>query len=275
MIAVAVVLGLLIGSFLNVVVARVPAGESVASPPSRCPTCQTPIQPRDNLPVLSWLLLRGRARCCGTPISRRYPLVEAGTALAFALVTAWVSARAGAPSWPLHGHGLFHPAAVVALVAFLYLAAVSIALALIDIDVKRLPFWIVTPSWFVGAATLGAAALLAGNRGAAVRTVIGGVGLWALYRLLHAIYPRGMAYGDVRLAGLIGGYLAWIGWAPLAVGAFLGFLIGALGGVALMALRGARLKTQIPYGPYMLAGTWIGLVAGDGIGRAYLDLVGL
>lgn len=275
MIAVAGVLGLLIGSFLNVVVARVPAGESVASPPSRCPTCQTPIQPRDNLPVLSWLLLRGRARCCGTAISRRYPLVEAGTGLGFALVAAWVSARAGTPSWPLHGHGLFHPAAVVALVAFLYLAAVSIALALIDIDVKRLPFWIVTPSWFVGAATLGAAALLAGNRGAAVRMVIGGVGLWALYRLLHAVHPRGMAYGDVRLAGLIGGYLAWIGWAPLAVGAFLGFLIGALGGVALMALRGARLKTQIPYGPYMLAGTWIGLVVGDGIGRAYLDLVGL
>ena len=138
-------------------------------------------------------------------------MVEAGTGLAFGLVAAWVSARAGTPSWPLLGHGLFHPAAVAALVAFLYLAAVSIALALIDIDVKRLPFWIVTPSWFVGAATLGGAALLAGNRGAVIRMVIGGVGLWALYRLLHAVYPRGMAYGDVRLAGLIGGYLAWIG----------------------------------------------------------------
>jgi leader peptidase (prepilin peptidase)/N-methyltransferase len=275
LIVVTVVFGLLIGSFLNVVVARVPAGESVASPPSRCPSCRTPIQPRDNLPVLSWLLLRGRARCCGTAISRRYPLVEAGTGLAFGLVAAWVSANAAAAGWPLRGHGLFHPAAVVALVAFLFLAAVSIALALIDIDVKRLPFWIVTPSWAVGAATLGGAALLAGNRGGAVRMLLGGVGLWGIYRLLHAIYPRGMAYGDVRLAGLIGGYLAWLGWAPLAVGAFLGFLIGALGGVALIALRGAGLKTQIPYGPYMLAGTWIGLTAGAPIGQGYLNLFGL
>ncbi len=267
--------GLLIGSFLNVVVARVPAGESVVSPPSRCPSCQEPIRPRDNVPVLSWLLLRGRARCCATGISLRYPLVEAVTAVAFALVVWWVAARAGDASWPLAGHGLPHPAALVALAAMLYLAAVSIALALIDVDTRRLPFWIVTPSWFVGAGLLGAAALLAGEPGAAVRMLTGAVALWGLYRVLHLLYPRGMGYGDVRLAGLIGAYLAWLGYGPLVVGAFAGFLLGALGGVVLIAAKGAGLKATIPYGPYMLAGTWVALVAGRPLAEGYLQLVGL
>lgn len=267
--------GLLIGSFLNVVVARVPAGESVVSPPSRCPSCGTPIEPRDNVPVLSWLLLRGRARCCSTRISARYPLVEALTALACAAVTAWVVLRAGGPSWPLGGHALPHPAGVLALLAMLYLAAVSIALALIDIDTRRLPFWIVTPSWFVGGGLLGAAALVAGRPGAGVRVLVGGLALWGMYRLLHAVHPRGMGYGDVRLAGLLGGYLAWLGYGPLLVGAFAGFLLGALGGVALIVARGAGLKATIPYGPYMLAGTWLALVAGDPLARGYLRLVGL
>ncbi|HEX2809381.1 MAG TPA: prepilin peptidase, partial [Kineosporiaceae bacterium] len=108
------VFGLLIGSFLNVVIARVPDGVSVVRPGSRCPVCETPIAPRDNLPVLSWLLLRGRARCCGTRISARYPVIEAGTAVAFVAVAAWSVTAAPTP-W--------------ALPAFGYLAAVSIALA--------------------------------------------------------------------------------------------------------------------------------------------------
>jgi leader peptidase (prepilin peptidase)/N-methyltransferase len=281
LIAVAVVAGLLIGSFLNVVVARVPAGESVATPSSRCPGCGAPIAARDNVPVLSWLALRGTSRCCGTPISRRYPLVEAFTALAFGLVTAWVWAHAGptgspaSPGWPLPPSGRFAPDMVLALLAFLYLAAVSVVLGLIDIDTKRLPFWIVMPSWWVGAALLGGSALAAGAPQVAVRMLLGGSGLWLLYRLLHAIHPAGMGYGDVRLAALIGGYLAWVSWTALAVGAFLGFLLGALGGAAAMALLGARLKTAIPFGPYMLLGTWVALIAAEPIGRAYRSLVGL
>lgn len=267
--------GLLLGSFLNVVVARVPAGESVASPPSHCPRCASPIAPRDNIPVVSWLLLRGRGRCCGEPISARYPLVEAGTALAFAAVTGWVWRAADSPSWPLRGEGVPAPAAVLALLAMLYLVAVSIALALIDIDVKRLPVVIVVPSWWVAAVLLAGSALLAGNPAAAVRTLAGGLLLWVVYRLLHQVHPRGMAYGDVRLAGLIGMYLTWLGWMPLGVGAFAGFLFGSLGGVAVMALRGGGLRTKIPYGPYMLAGTWFGLLWGQAIGDAYLRLTGL
>jgi leader peptidase (prepilin peptidase) / N-methyltransferase len=123
LIVLAAAFGLIVGSFLNVVIARVPDGESVVRPGSRCPACLVPIAPRDNVPVLSWVLLRGRARCCGVRISVRYPLVEAGTAIAFATVAAW------SPT-------------VWLLPALLYLAAVSIALALIDVDTFRLPYGI-------------------------------------------------------------------------------------------------------------------------------------
>jgi leader peptidase (prepilin peptidase) / N-methyltransferase len=269
------VLGLLVGSFLNVVVARVPAGESVVTPPSRCPGCGSPVAPRDNVPVLGWVLLRGRARCCGTRISARYPVVEAGTALAFGLTGSWVERNAGSPDWPLAGHGLPHPAAITALLAMLYLAGAGIALALIDIDTFRLPFWIVVPSWYMAGVLLPGAALLAGNRAAAVRALAGGLSLWLFFRLMHQLYQKGMGYGDVRLAGLLGGYLAWLGWDVLMVGAFAGFFVGALGGVAAILLRGAGLKSSIPYGPYMILGGWLGLVFGHSVAQAYLHGSGL
>ena len=199
--ALAGLLGLLFGSFLNVVIARVPAGESVVSPPSRCPRCGASIGARDNVPVLSWLLLRGRSRCCGLPISRRYPLVEAGSAVALAGVTAWMLHRSGTAGWPLGTQSAPSPAWLLAWVGLAWFTLAGIALALIDIDVKRLPTVIVVPSWWIGAVLLGSAALLAGNRPAAVRMLLGGVGLWLLYRVLHQVYPAGMAYGDVRLAG--------------------------------------------------------------------------
>ena len=269
------VLGLLVGSVLNVVVARVPAGESVVSPASRCPRCGAPIAPRDNVPVLGWLLLRSRARCCGTRISVRYPLVEAGSAAAFGWTGHWVAGHAASPDWPLHGHDLAHPAAVTALVAMLYLVAAGIALALIDIDTFRLPFWIVVPSWYVAGVLLVGAALLAGNPAAAVRAVLGGLALWVFFRLMHALYEKGMGYGDVRLAGLLGGYLAWLGWDVLVVGAFAGFFVGAVGGVAAILLKGAGLKSAIPYGPYMILGAWLGLVFGHSVAQAYLHASGL
>jgi leader peptidase (prepilin peptidase)/N-methyltransferase len=256
LIAVCGVLGLLVGSFLNVVVARVPQDLSVVSPPSACPRCGLPIAPRDNVPVLSWLLLRGRSRCCGQPISVRYPLVEAGSALAFAAVAGWLGA-------------------VAALPAFLYLAAVSIVLALIDIDIRRLPFVIVAPSYLVAAVGLGAASLVDRDGASAVRALVGAALLWCFYRLLHAVYPAGMAYGDVRLAGLLGMYLGWLGWSELVTGGFFGFVVGGLGGAVVMATGRGGLKTQIPYGPYMIVGAWLGAVWGDAVAAAYLRAAGL
>jgi leader peptidase (prepilin peptidase) / N-methyltransferase len=250
------VLGLLVGSFLNVVIWRVPRGESVVSPPSACPGCGSPVRPRDNVPVLSWLLLRGRCRDCAEPISPRYPLVELATAAGFAVVAAFIG-----PSWELP--------------AFLYLLAISIALALIDIDVHRLPNAIVLPAYGIGAVLLAVPSLVAGDTGQLARLVAGMALLYGLYFLLAVAHPAGMGFGDVKLAGVLGMYLAWIGWSELGVGAFLAFLVGGVFGIALMLVRRAGRKSRIPFGPFMLLGAWGGIFFGDELVRSYLDALGL
>ncbi|THG30429.1 prepilin peptidase [Glaciibacter flavus] len=260
LIIIAGVLGLVIGSFLNVVVWRVPRGESIAHPPSACPKCHTPIAARDNIPVVSWLLLRGKCRTCGEPISARYPLVEAGTALAFVLVA--LGAAFNVYAW-----------AVVP--AFLYLAAISIALALIDLDTHTLPNAIVLPSYIVMAVLLTLAALLTGDWGALLQATIGGVALFLFYLLLAFIYPAGMGLGDVKLAGVLGLALGWMGWPALIVGAFAAFLLGGVFAIGLLIARKAGRKSGIPFGPWMLAGAWVGIFFGDAIGTGYFELVGL
>jgi leader peptidase (prepilin peptidase)/N-methyltransferase len=255
-IVLAAIFGLLIGSFLNVVVARVPEGRSVVRPGSACPNCGTPISARDNIPVLSWLLLRGKSRCCGEPISIRYPLVEAGTAALFAAVTAWAGV-----SWLLP--------------ALLYLAAISVSLGLIDIEHQRLPNAIVLPSYPVAAALLIIPALTAHEPGRLVRMAICAFGTYAFYFILMLIQPRGMGFGDVKLSGILGGYLGWFGWGPAIVGGFLAFAVGGVAGLLLMLARRAGMKTMIPFGPYMLIGAWLGLVFGLGITDWYLGRSGL
>ncbi len=246
------VLGLLVGSFLNVVVWRVPRGESVVSPPSHCPGCDQPVRPRDNVPVLSWLLLHGRCRDCGEPISARYPLVELLTAVVWVVL----AARIGA-DWVLP--------------AFLYLGAVGVALALIDIDVKRLPNAIVLPSYVAGGALLAVAALVQDEPGRLVRVVVGGAALYAFYFLLMLIQPRGMGFGDVKLAGVLGGYLGYLGWGELVVGGFTAFLLGGVAGLALMAVRRAGRKSHIPFGPWMLLGALVAILWGGALADFYLD----
>jgi leader peptidase (prepilin peptidase)/N-methyltransferase len=253
--AVAGVVGLLVGSFLNVVIARVPEGRSVVTPRSACPACGTPIAPSQNVPVVSWLLLRGRAACCGVPISRRYPLVELLTAAAFAAVTAWQEL-----SWLLP--------------ALLYLAAISIALTMIDLDHFRLPDRIVLPSYGVVAVLLGVAALGEGEYRPLVRAAMAGAVLWGFYFVLRVIKPAGMGFGDVKLAGILGMYLGWLGWGEVALGAFLGFAIGGVAGIALMVAGRAGRKTQIPFGPYMIAGAWLGLTVGGAVWDWYLRVSG-
>jgi len=250
-------LGLVVGSFLNVVVWRVPRGESVVHPPSACPRCGHAIRPWDNVPVVSWLVLRGRCRDCSAPISARYPLVEAGTGLAFALTTWW-----NGVDW--------------ALPAFLYLAAVSVALTLIDLDVRRLPDAIVLPSYPVALVLLTLASLNPGGApdwGALLRAVIGGAAMFAVYFVMLIVYPRGMGFGDVKLSGVLGLYLGWVGWGALVVGWFAAFLLGGVFSVGLLLTRRAGRKSSVPFGPWMLAGAWIGLVLGAGIASSYLSLL--
>jgi leader peptidase (prepilin peptidase)/N-methyltransferase len=266
------VFGALIGSFLNVVVYRVPAGRSIVSPPSACGSCGTEIRPYDNIPVLSWLVLRGRCRTCRSAISVRYPLVEAATAGAFAVVGWWFWAG---PQASAAGDPAGIASRVLVVVAFLYLMAISIALALIDLDTRRLPNAIVLPSYAVGLVLLGVAALLGGDPSALTRAAIGGAALFVFYLALALAHPGGMGFGDVKLAGVLGLFLGFLGWAPLLVGAFAAFLLGGLFGIALLVTRRAGRRTGIPFGPWMLAGAWLGVFAGPAIGSAYLALLGL
>ena len=251
----AAAVGLMVGSFLNVVVHRVPLGESVVKPRSRCPGCGTELAWYDNVPVVSWLVLRGRCRTCGRPISVRYPVVELLTAVVFGLF-AW---RLGA---------------VWELPAFLYLAAAGIALAAIDLDVQRLPDRIVLPSYVVTAVLLGAAGLVERDWSALLRAAIGGAALFAFYDVLAFVKPSGMGLGDVKLSGVLGMYLGWLSWGTLLVGGFLGFLIGGLVGLVLILAGRAGRKSRIPYGPFMVAGAFVGVLLGTQIAHGYLQLLG-
>lgn len=262
--------GILIGSFLNVVVYRVPAGLSVARPASACPGCSTPIRRRDNVPVVSWLALGGKCRDCRTSISARYPIVELATGLFFVLVAARL--------WPLVGvptEALPLVARLLSLVAFLWLAGVSVALAVIDLEHHRLPDAIVLPSYAVGGVLLAASSILVGDWPALVRAAIGLASLFAFYLIAALSYPGGMGFGDVKLAGVLGLYLAWLGWGEFAVGAFAAFLLGGLFAVVLLVTRRVERTGGIPFGPWMLAGAWVGVFAGGTVATAYLTLLGL
>ena len=250
------VLGLAVGSFLNVVVHRVPAGLSVVSPPSACPGCSHEVRPRDNIPVLSWVVLRGRCRDCAMPISARYPAVEAATGLAFAF-TAW---RLSDP---------------VLLSAALVVVAAGIALALIDLEHRRLPFAI------TGAAAAMVAVVLVVGLVAGARLDLPVVALsatiWlALYGGIWFLTAgRGMGLGDVALAPLLGVVLGLWGLGPSLVGLMAGFAVGAVVVVGGMAIGRMQRGQAVPHGPFMLVGAAIGLFAGVPIAETYLRMVGL
>jgi leader peptidase (prepilin peptidase)/N-methyltransferase len=246
-------LGLAVGSFLNVVIYRVPRGESLVHPGSHCPHCGHAVRNRHNIPVLGWLLLAGRCADCKARVSVRYPLVEAGTAALFVAV----AARFGW-SWELP--------------AYLYLAAIAVALAAIDLDVMRLPDRIVLPSYLVALVLLAPAVIAEHSWAAAARGAIGAVLLFAFFFVL-AVLPRGMGLGDVKLAGLLGLYLGWLGWSSMVIGAFAGFLIGGVIGVLLMVMRRAGRKSRIPFGPAMLAGAFLAVFAAPAIADWYTSLL--
>jgi leader peptidase (prepilin peptidase) / N-methyltransferase len=229
-------LGLLIGSFLNVVIWRVPRKESVVTPPSHCPACDAPIAPRDNIPVLSWLLLRGRCRHCQAHISARYPLIELGCAALFAAIGARF-----AHSW--------------ALPAFLLFGAALLAISIIDLEHYIIPNRIVYPVGFASVPLLALAAGLEGEWWWFARALIGAACAFSALFVIHVASPRGMGFGDVRLSFVLGLYLGYLGALDVTFGLFLGFMYGAVIGVALMAFRKRGRRQHIPFGPFLAAGT--------------------
>lgn len=277
LIALVGVFGAFIGSFLNVVIYRVPQKLSVVSPGSACPSCGARIAPWQNLPVISWLALRGRCASCSARIAVRYPLVELGTALLFGAVTWWWAATivlSSSSSVPQLGT-IEMLGAVLFLIALLYLAAISIALVFIDLEHHLLPNSIVLPSYIVCAVLLVASGMIMGNFTALLGAVIGCAALFTFYFVLAFISPRSMGMGDVKLAGIMGIFLGFQGWGALIVGGFGAFLIGGLFSIVLLALRKAGRKSQIPFGPWMLLSAWVGIFWGEALWSGYLGLFGL
>ncbi len=264
------VFGVLIGSFLNVVVHRVPVGASVVAPASRCPDCGTSISPIDNVPVASWLLLRGRCRHCRAPISVVYPLVELGTGLVFAGVAIVVlPAILDATS---AGEVV---ASVSRALSLLWLAGASIALSVIDLQTHRLPNAIVYPTIVVAAVAAALVAIGEADLEVFARALASGGILFGVYLLLGLLWAGGMGLGDIKLAAALGIYLGTIGWGALMVGAFAAFVLGGIVSVILVAFRVVKRSSGIPFGPWMLAGAWVGILAGESIFTAYVLFVGL
>lgn len=257
LVVLAALLGLAVGSFINVVVHRVPVGMSVVSPRSACPSCHGQISWYDNVPVVSWLVLRGHCRRCGARISPRYLAVEALTGALFALVT-----------WRLLDHGT-----EAALPAYLYVTAIGIALAAIDVEHHRLPDAIVLPSYPVVGLLLLVASWVDGEWSRLLLAAIGGAGLWALYFVLAVAKPGGMGFGDVKLAGVLGMALGWSGWGTLAVGSFTAFLVGGVVAIALVVARRATRTSRVPFGPWMVVGALVGLLTGEQLWSAYLGVL--
>lgn len=251
-IVIALVLGLAFGRFMTVAIHRVPAGESLFRPRYRCRDCGAPIRTADNIPVISWLMLRGRCRACGARISPVYPLTELATGGLFVAV-------------PLVYED---PWRVVLLAPF---AGLMVAISVIDVHTRRIPNRLVYPALVIAAAVIIAGDLAGGGLDA----LDAGIGLFAYgfgLLIIALISPKGMGMGDVKLAGLIGLVLGSIGLGAVAVAAGMGILLGGVGAIVAL-LAGAGRKSAIPFGPYLASGAVIAVFVGRQIADAYLNLI--
>lgn len=228
------VFGLVVGSFLNVVIVRLPDGGSLMSPPSQCPVCETAIAPRDNIPVVSWLLLRGRCRSCSEPIPAGYPLVELGNAVLWVIV----GLRFGA-TW--------------ALVPMLILVSALLAQSVIDLELYRLLDVITFPVLGVSIVLIGVVSAVEGEPGRLLWALGGSVAYWLILLVPALIMPRGMGLGDVKLALLLGLFLGWLNPVLIVFALIAGCLLGIAAGLVVLAVR--RTSEAYPFGPWLALGT--------------------
>ncbi len=237
--------GLILGSFLNVVAWRLPSRMSLSLPASHCPSCETPIKPYDNIPVLSWLILRGRCRSCSEPISARYPIVEAMTAVLFAAVVA------------------VHHADTASLVLGLVLVAFLVPIALIDLDHRLILNRLTLPA-AVLAVVLGTAL----DPGGQVERLIAGAAGGAVLGLPALLNPKGMGLGDAKLVAVLGLYLG----AAVVPAVFIAFIVGTVIGITIIMRKGMvqGRKTAVPFGPFLALGAIVGILAGNELMNAYL-----
>lgn len=261
------VLGLLIGSFLNVVIARLPEDRSVVSPPSHCPRCNTPISPRDNIPVVSWVLLRGKCRHCAAPISTLYPTIELLTGV---LAAALYLKLVPDPRALTLAHG-------AAFVVYLCFTAMLVAITYIDLRHYIIPDELSIYATPVGVAAMAGLDWLGypgaiGWKSSVLGALFGAGSLIAIMGLYYLLRRRqGMGWGDPKMLGMIGAFLGVVPALPLVV--FLAAASASVVGVGALLLRrgqGAGLQTALPFGPFLAIGAWITLLHGDELSRRWL-----
>ncbi len=246
-IALTAILGLAVGSFLNVCIYRIPRKESLLHPPSRCPQCGTGLAWFDNIPVVSWIRLRGRCRQCAAPVSLQYPIIELTTAVVAVLVV-WLT-----PPGPL-------------VASRLTLSAILIVLFVIDLQLQILPNVITLPGIVVGVlfSLIGPPGLVASLLG-----VVLGAGV--LYGIASAYYlvrrEEGMGMGDMKMLAMIG---AFLGWRAVILTLVLASFAGALTGIAVMLTRKEGLRYALPFGTFLGMAAFVAMLAGDGIIDWYL-----
>jgi leader peptidase (prepilin peptidase) / N-methyltransferase len=245
--------GLLAGSFAGVVIYRVPRRESLVRPGSRCPACAAPISPRDNVPVVGWLLLGGRCRRCRARIPVRYPAVEALMGVLWFLVTL-----------RLAGEGLGW-----AVPAYLVLAFVCLVLAVIDATTRLLPNRITYPAFPLVGGLLLTASLGLGDLARLGRALLAAAAVGGFFFLLALLSPRGMGLGDVKLSPTLGLALGWLSWSAVAVGVLAAFLLGGLAGLGGMLAFGLSRKALLPFGPWLVTGALLGVLVGGEIAGWY------
>ena len=243
--AAAFVGGLLIGSFLTVVAHRVPRGESIVGPRSRCPGCGAQIAAYDNIPVVSWVVLRGRARCCGMGISARYPLTELATASLFAATVIVL--------WDDPGE----------IAIGLVFVAMLVAVTLTDLDERIIPNRLLAV-----AAIIGAALIIATDPSSIPERAIAAAAAGGVLFVAALAYPKGMGLGDVKLAAVMGLFLG----RNVAAALIIALLAGSAVGLAIIAREGgAARKRAIPFGPFLALGGVVALLAGDPMVEWYLN----
>ena len=251
LIFVVVVAGLVIGSFLTVVVDRVPQGGSVNAPPSRCGSCGLRLGPLDLVPVLSWVALRGKCRRCRAPIGIDPIVIELTTAALFVLMA------------------IRFDDTLAAIPAYCILMAVLVAQTWIDLKTKRLPREITYTGVILGAIALAIAAIVIDEPERIWMMTLGAVIALLTMWLIYALSRGGMGDGDVRLAPLLGMYLGWLNPGIVLPGLFFGFIAGAVVGVALMIGDRAGRRTAVPFGPFLALGTIVAIF----VGQHFVDLV--
>lgn len=257
-IVITAIFGAVFGSFLNVVIYRVPAGKSLLTE-SRCPNCNNHIKWWQNIPIFSWLFLRGKCFYCKKPISPRYMIVEGLVSLLFALTT------------------FFYPVEDIAsglqLLGLLVFVSFAVALSFIDLDTHKLPNALTFPSFISILVILSLSAAFSKDYSNLLRAILASLLVALVYFALALVKKSGMGLGDVKWSLTIGLILGWFGWGNVFIGGFGAFFIAALYSIILMVTKKAKMTSGIPFGPWMSIGAWLGIIFGTQILNAYISII--